>query len=61
MIRSIARPKKLIEDHADVDIISSAENHKNIFIDIFVIRNGINLGNVPSHLKLKFICRKIQS
>ena len=32
MIRSIARPKKLIEDHADVDIISSAENHKKYLL-----------------------------
>ncbi len=53
IVRSIARPKRLIEDHADVDIISSAEDHKNIFIDIFVIRNGINLGNIPFQFKNK--------
>ena len=58
MIRSIARPKKLIEDHADVDIISSAEDHKNIFIDIFVIRNGINLGNIPFQFKIKVYMSK---
>ncbi len=53
IVRSIARPKRLIEDHADVDIISSAEDHKHIFIDIFVIRNGINLGNIPFQFKNK--------
>ena len=53
MIRSIARPKKLIEDHADVDIISSAIGQDNVFIDIFVIRNGINLGNIPFKFRLK--------
>ena len=53
MIRSIARPKRLIEDHADLDIISSAIGQDDVFIDIFVIRNGINLGNIPFQFKLK--------
>ena len=53
MIRSIAKPKTMIEDHADLDIISSANNSDYVFVDIFVVRNGINLGNIPFHFELK--------
>ena len=44
MIRTIAKPKDIIENQGDVDIITIAIKNNIICIDVFATRNGINLG-----------------
>ena len=44
MIRTIAKPKDIIENQGDLDIITIASKNNIFCIDVFAIRNGINLG-----------------
>ena len=44
MIRTIAKPKDIIENQGDLDIITIASKNNLFCIDVFAIRNGINLG-----------------
>tara|TARA_B100000941_G_scaffold286875_1_gene261122 strand:+ start:2094 stop:3881 length:1788 start_codon:yes stop_codon:yes gene_type:complete len=44
MIRTIAKPKDIIENQGDLDIITIAIKNYVICIDVFSTRDGINLG-----------------
>ena len=44
MIRTITKPKDIIENQGDIDIITIADKNNIICVDVFSTRNGINLG-----------------
>ena len=45
MIRNIVKPKNTIESQSELDVITISERNDYICIDIFMTREGINLGN----------------
>ena len=53
MIRTIAKPKDIIENQEDIDILTISSIDKNVCIDVFATRNGVNLGNKQFNFKLQ--------
>ena len=51
MIRTIAKPIDIIENQGDIDVVSVAARESLVCIDVFSIRNGINLGNKQYNFK----------
>mgnify|MGYP001240048171 CR=1 FL=1 len=45
MIRNIIKPKNIIENQNEVDVITISERNKYACIDVFMVREGVNLGN----------------
>ena len=49
MIRTIAKPKDIIENQGDIDVITIAVKNNIACIDVFLTRDGVNLGSKQYH------------
>ena len=49
MIRTIAKPKDIIENQGDIDVITIAVKNNIVCIDVFLTRDGVNLGSKQYH------------
>jgi excinuclease ABC subunit C len=51
MIRNITKPKDVIENQIELDVITISERNNYACIDVFMVREGINLGNKSFEFK----------
>ena len=56
MIRSLTKSKNIINNQKDLDIITCSNIDDIYCIDVFLVRDGVNLGNKTFEFKPSIIC-----